>query len=113
MVSRYPGEDAVLGSCEGENFAQLRLSSCQGFSPFPSSSEVVFCFEGTNRTLFLNLVIAELIVPARFFLHAQTEASFRHEKEVCFSLLMFRLIWLRDPWQQDCPSIKNSKGLAL
>jgi hypothetical protein len=55
MVSRYPGEAAVLGSCEVENFAQLRLSSWKGFSPFPSSSDVVICFEGTNRTFIRTL----------------------------------------------------------
>ena len=31
MVSRYPGEDAFLGSYETGNFAQHRFSSCEGF----------------------------------------------------------------------------------
>jgi hypothetical protein len=43
-------------------------------------------FTGIETGLFLNFEIDEFIVPDRFLLHAQTEASFRHEKEVYFSL---------------------------
>ncbi len=61
MVSRYPGEDAVLGSREVENCAQHRLSSCKGISPFPSSSDATICFEGTNRTFLHTLGEARLL----------------------------------------------------
>src|SRR5258708_39603137 len=55
MVSRYPGEDAFLGSREVGDFTQRRFSSCKGFSPSSSSPGGDTCFEETIRTFFRRL----------------------------------------------------------
>src|SRR5947209_11081129 len=41
MVSRYPGEDAFLGSHEVGDCTQLRFSSCEGFFLLPPHPQVI------------------------------------------------------------------------
>jgi len=59
MVSRYPGEDAVLGSHEVGNWncssPNIGSQVVREFPPFPSSPDGVTCFEGTNRTILRTL----------------------------------------------------------
>ncbi len=54
MVSRYPGEDAFLGSYKAGNCAQRRFSSYEGFL-LPPHPPCCHGFEETNRTLLRNL----------------------------------------------------------